>query len=145
MLVAGLRRRHAFAEAAAGIAEQWREFLGRESPSARRNSTLLGVMCGSDPGGFEYMCGAEVEAFDGLDPSHDRIRIPAQQYAVFAPAPGRIPREAIWPSILRWLETGPYRSAHRPDYEAYAEGADPLDPGARLEVWVGVVPAVDGG
>lgn len=139
MLLTGIRRRHDFAAADAGIRAQWREFLAEGGePAGKVGPNRYGVMCGADATGMEYMCGVEVESFAGLPEGVGRMRVPAQRYAVFAhPGPTATLR-STWGRILAWLEAGPYRSAETPDFEVYATGVDPLS-GAGVEVWVGVV------
>lgn len=139
MLLGGLRRRHGFAGAGEGIAAQWRDFFAAAPLPGRVGETLYGVMCGGDATGLEYMCAVEVESLAALPPEAGRMRVPPQRYAVFA-HPAGAPLPAAWMRILGWLETGPYASAHLPDFERYAPGADPRAESAALEIWVGVVP-----
>ena len=139
MLLGGLRRRHEFAGAEAGIAAQWREFTsGRELPG-RVGADRYGVMCGADPSGFEYMCAVEVESLAALPEGTGRMRVPPQHYAVFFHGDGAALR-STWQQVFEWLESGPYESAHLPDFEMYGPGSDPLTDAGGVEVWVGVVP-----
>ncbi|HEX2201868.1 MAG TPA: effector binding domain-containing protein [Longimicrobium sp.] len=137
MFLAGVRRRHPFDETGEGLAAQWRELLAAEALPGRVGSSMYGVMCGADASGFEYLCGVEVESFAGLPPDAGKVRVPPQRYAVFAPEG---PLRATWMRILDWLATGPYDSAHLPDFELYGPGADPLAESGPVEIWVGVVP-----
>jgi predicted transcriptional regulator YdeE len=89
-------------------------------------------MCGADASGFEYMCAVEVESFAGLPESSGRMRVPAQRYAVFAHDGPPETLRSTWMAIFAWLETGPYASAHAPDFEVHR-------PDGAIEVWVGVV------
>ncbi len=139
MLLAGLRRRHGFAAAGAGIAAQWREFLSWDPVPGRTGAELYGVMCGGDSTGLEYMCGVEVESFAGLPAETGRMRVPARRYAVFVHGGGASLR-STWERILEWLSSGPCDSAHTPDFELYGPGTDPLVETGEIEVWVGVVP-----
>lgn len=133
MLLAGLRRRHDFAAAEAGIAEQWRSFASMPPIPGRTGANRYGVMCGADATGMEYMCAVEVEAFDGLPAGVGRMRVPARRYAVFPHQPAASGLRSTWEGILAWLERDRYESAHTPDFELYA-------PSGTIEVWVGVVP-----
>ena len=133
MLLGGLRRRHEFAAAAAGIPEQWRQFQAKGELPGQIGSTLYGVMCGHDATGLEYMCAAEVESLAGLPEGTGKMRVPAQHYAVFTHPGDASTLQSTWEQILEWLESGDYRSAETPDFERYAGGS--------IEVWVGVVPA----
>lgn len=139
MLLGGLRRRHDFAAAGEGITAQWREFLAAGALPGRVGETLYGVMCGGDATGLEYMCAVEVESLAALPPEAGRMRVPPQRYAVVT-HPAGAPLRSTWMRILEWLETGPYASAHLPDFEVYGPGADPRADTAAIEIWVGVVP-----
>ena len=138
MLLAGLRRRHTFAGAERGIAEQWREFLSGEQIKGRVGSTFCGVMCGTDASGIEYMCGVEVESFGAIPAETGRMRVPAQRYAVFRHPPAAN-LGSTWRNIMAWLAEGPYESAHRPDFERYPDAPDLSIALAGVEIWVGVV------
>jgi AraC family transcriptional regulator len=140
MLLGGLRKYHAFAEADTGIAAQWEEFLlWRELPGLT-GTIRYGVMCGHDAAGFEYMCGVEVEAFERLPEGTGRIRVPAQRYAVFTHTGNGSSLRSTWMKIFAWLESGPWASAHKPDFERYDLTADPLTGTGEIEIGVGVVP-----
>lgn len=138
-LLGGLRQRHELAAAETGIAEQWRQFKALDPLPGELNSNLYGVMCGHDTTGFEYMCGVEVESLAGLPEGIGRMRVPAQRYAVFAHLGPASTLRATWQQILEWLSSGPYASAHTPDFEVYGPGVDPLDGTGGIEIWVGVV------
>ena len=85
MLVAGLRRLHAFAESAGSIPAQWRALAERGPIPGQVGATAYGVVCGAshDTGTFEYMSGHEVASFDALPHDLGRMRVPVQRYAVF--------------------------------------------------------------
>ncbi|MET0398512.1 MAG: effector binding domain-containing protein [Longimicrobiaceae bacterium] len=140
MLLGGLRRRHEYAAAEAGIAAQWREFLAAEPVPGRVGPELYGVMGRADPTGFEYMCGVEVESFAALPVETGRMRVPAVRYAVFAHGGAAVSLRSTWQRVFEWLAAGPYDSAHTPDFELYAPGADPLTGAGEVEIWLGVVP-----
>jgi AraC family transcriptional regulator len=145
MLLAGLRRRHSSETPEQAVGEQWRQFAASGPIPGRVGPNLYGVMCGGDASGFEYLSGAEVESFESLPASMGRMRVPAQQYAVFAhPGPAATLR-FTWLKIFDWLERGDYESAHKPDFEVYSPPADPLGGAGGIEVWIGVVPRARGG
>ncbi len=140
MLLAGLRQRHAFTDGPEGMARQWAQFTAQGGLAGHEGEATYGVMCGHDDTSIEYMTGVEVPSFDGLPADVGRMRVPAQHYAVFRhDAPATALRET-WARILGWLETGPYRSAHRPDFERYGPEFNPATGASDVEVWVGVVP-----
>jgi AraC family transcriptional regulator len=134
MLLGGVRRRHDFADAEAGIAGQWRELEALGDMPGWLGPRRYGVMCGHDATGFEYMCAVEVESLEHLAPGTGRMRVPAQRYAVFAHHGPPSTLRSTWEQALEWLDRGAYDSAHAPDFERYQPGS------AAIEVWVGVVP-----
>jgi len=139
MLLAGLRRHHPFAEAAKVIPEQWRQFRAIGRIDGRVGTTAYGVMCGAAPDGFEYMCAVEVESFAGLPEHLGRMRIQAQDYAVFLHQGQVSSIRATWEGIYRWLsETTGYESAHKPDFEVYDESFDPLTGQGGVEIRIAV-------
>jgi AraC family transcriptional regulator len=139
MLLGGLRRRHGLTATETSIAEQWRQFMARAEIPGRVGSNLYGVMCGGDSTGFEYMCGVEVESFAGLAEGTGRMRVPAQRYAVFTHPGSAATLRFTWQRIFGWLASSSYASAHKPDFEVYGPGTDPLTAADGIEVWVGVV------
>jgi predicted transcriptional regulator YdeE len=146
MLLGGLRRRYEFAAGAFDFAGQWREFLSHGKLAGRVGSNFYGVMCGANATGFEYMCAAQVESFAGLPEGMGRMRVPAQRYAVFEHAGPASALRSTWQQIFDWLASGPYESAHQPDFEVYGPDFDLLAGGdGAIEVWVGVVPRVGAG
>lgn len=138
MLLAGLRRGHAFEEAGSGIAEQWREFLSGQEIPGRVGSFFYGVMCGADATGLEYMCGVGVNSFDALAAGTGRMRVPAQHYAVFRHPKGA-PLASTWRQIFAWLDEGPFASANRPDFERYSSAPELTSDLEDVEIWIGVV------
>ena len=134
MLFAGLRRQHTFAEAAQGIAAQWREFNAQAALPGRVGASAYGVMCGSSPTGIEYMCAVEVASLAEMPAGTGRMRVPAQRYAVFEHRDGAASVVSTWQRILAWLEHGAYASAEQPDFEVYRPDS------GLIEIWIGVVP-----
>lgn len=142
MLLAGVRRHHTFAEASQGISRQRYDFqrLPRPVPGHRGVNTY-GVMCGSAPerGTFEYMCAVEVDTFEGLPDYFDRLRVPAQRYAVFPVDGGLGALEPTWNAILDdWLPRSGFVSAETPDFEVYGERINPRTGDGEIEIRVGV-------
>ena len=137
-LLAGLRRKHMTTTAVSSVTEQWRDFLAVVPVAGRVGTHFYGAMCGGNPSGFEYLSGVEVDSFDRLPEGMGRMRVPAQQYAVFRHPTGQS-LETTWRGILSWLSGGTYESAHLPDFERYdvAPGSGANEP--NVEVWVGVV------
>lgn len=142
MLLGGLRRRHSFSSDGAALADQWREWLRRGALPGRVGTNRYGVMCGADATGFEYMCAVEVESFALLPEDTGRMRIAAQRYAVFAHPGSASSLRSTWQQVFAWLASGPFESAHVPDFEVYA-GRDPFAAEDGIEIWAGVRPRRD--
>lgn len=140
MLLAGLRRRHAFATMRESIPRQWTDFQPLVGGiEGRVGIGFYGAMCGADGDGIEYLCGVQVVSFDGLDASIGRMRVPAQHYAVFTHQGPAATLHATWQRIMDWLPGSGYVSAQQPDFERYGAGYDSLAPDGRVEIWVGVL------
>jgi AraC family transcriptional regulator len=143
ILLAGLRREHAFDEAAQGIPAQWEEFRRLGPIAGQRGRTAYGVMCGVAPERrvFEYMCGVEVAGFDAVPAGLGRLRIPARRYAVFAHDGHVSALHAAWDAIWNeWLPRSGYRSASAPDFEVYGERFDPAAGHGGIELWSPIDP-----
>lgn len=138
-LMAGLRRHHSFVEAGEGIARQWRDFLDSGPVPGQVGLNRYGVMCGSGPTGFEYLCGVEVGSWSEVPQGAGRLRLEAQRYAVFLHPGDPVTLRESWLRIFDWLGGSGYTSAHKPDFEVYGPGADPLEPVEGMEIWVAVV------
>ena len=141
MLLAGLRREHAFADAPRSIMAQWSDFQRLTPIPGHRGTDTYGVMCGAAPerGTFEYMCGVEVDSFDRLPEGMGRMRVPAQRYAVFPVdgGPGALP--AMWDYVFNdWLPRSGFVSAETPDFEVHGERIDPRTGDGEIEIWVGI-------
>ena len=139
MQCVGIRRTHAYADAVAGIQQQWKDMAGLGRIDGALGATLYGIMCGADENGFEYMCGVEVADFGDAPAELGRIRIPEQQYAVFAVTDTARMAEtwlAIW---QEWIPQSAYEVAHTPEFERYPDGFA-TNPGApRVEIWASIV------
>lgn len=140
MLLAGIRRRHAYEQAIQGIPKQWEEFMAQLPLPGQLGSTTYGAVCGHDGGGFEYMCAAEVDAFDRLPPGTGRMRVHTQHYAVFLHSGPISGIRATWESALAWLAEGSWQSAHKPDFEVYDQRYDPASKSGEVEIWISVLP-----
>lgn len=134
-LVAGIRRNHSMTEAQTTVPRQWAEFwdLGLQEADGRR---AFGAYCSMSAEGFEYMTGVEVEDFEDLPSGIGRMRIPAQQYAVFAHTENVSNIGRTWQQIWRnWLPESGFEDAHTPPFELYDERFDPDTGEGGLEVW----------
>ena len=139
MLLAGLRRHHGFAESVRTIPGQWQEFRALGAIPGQAGATAYGVTCGEEPGGFEYLTGAEVEAFAGLPPDMGRMRITPQHYAVFLHRGHISAIRSTWErSLKEWLRGSGYDSAHRPDFEVYDQRFDARTGLGDVEIWIAI-------
>lgn len=143
-LLAGLRRTHRMADAAQSLPQQWRD-LGALGPvPGRVEGPAYGAYCSMDGGGFEYLTGTEVQSFEDLGSEFGRMRVPAQQYAVFT-HDGPVSKIGdTWQSIWRdWLPASGYADAKTPPFELYGEDFDAEAGTGRVEIWFPVTPAPD--
>jgi len=143
MLLAGIRRHHAFAEMAKGIPVQWEDFQKLGPLPTQVGTTAYGAICGGDPKTeqMEYMCAAEVQSFDAVPKELGRMRVPAVRYAVFLHEGNVRTIQATWKQIFStWLPNSGMRSANTPDFELYDERFDGATGDGGVEIWLGVQP-----
>jgi predicted transcriptional regulator YdeE len=139
MLLGGSRCQYAFANSARGIAEQWQQFHAIGQIPAQLGAKRYGVMCGENPGGFEDMCGVEVESFAQLPVSLGRMRIAEQQYAIFAHRGHASTIQETWNRIRNdWLPGSGYQSAHKPDFEVYDQQYEAVVGDGFIEIWLSI-------
>lgn len=137
-LVAGLGERYTF-ETNAGIPDQWQRFapLIGSLPGEVPGATYGLCRSGDDEGSYEYVCGVEVTNFAGLPPELQRVRVPAQRYAVFTHrghiSTIRRSHNTIW---NRWLPASGHEVADAPNFEKYGPGFDPATGDGGLEIWI---------
>jgi AraC family transcriptional regulator len=143
MQCVGIRRTHAYVEAVAGIQQQWKDMAALGRIDGAVGDTLYGIMCGADENGFEYMCGAQVPDFSDAHAALGRIRIPAQDYAVFT-VPDTSAMAQTWLAIWQeWIPRSEYEMAHTPEFERYADGFATTAESPRVEIWASIKKAVD--
>jgi AraC family transcriptional regulator len=143
MLLAGIRRHHAFAEMAKGIPVQWEDFQKLGPLPTQVGTTAYGAICGGDPKTqqMEYMCAVEVQSFDAVPREVGRMRVPAVRYAVFLHEGNVRTIQATWKQIFStWLPNSGMRSANTPDFELYDERFDGATGDGGVEIWLGVQP-----
>lgn len=135
MLLAGIRREHRMATVHESMAAQWQDFrrLGLTGIGPPR---AYGAYCSMSMGGFEYLSGVEVASFDGLGEEVGRMRVPAQQYAVFRHDGNVGALGETWGRIWRdWLPRSGYVDAETPPFELYDGAFDPETGDGGLEIW----------
>lgn len=140
MLIAGLGERYTF-ETNKGIPFQWQRFspyIGNVPGQVGR--TTYGLCCNTDgQGHFDYVCGVEVSSFADLPPELQRVRVPAQRYAVFA-YQGHVSglRAVAYTIWNKYLPNSNLEIADAPDFERYGNDIDYTTGMGKFEVWVPV-------
>lgn len=138
LCLAGLRRFHRMSEVHRTIPVQWAEFRAHSTVTRPPEGNAYGVICGVAGGQLEYLCAVEVESFDHIPASTGRMRVPAQEYAVFIHEGPISGIGDTWSRILNWLRDGAFESNEAPDLEIYGPDYDPQGTNSRVEIWVGV-------
>jgi AraC family transcriptional regulator len=138
ILLAGLLEHYRDGDMSA-IPNQWHRFgpwLGNIPGQA--GDVAYGVVCNDDDQGVtDYFTGVEVTDFDALPSELQRMRLPAQRYAVFR-HPGHISEiRSVWRTI--WSEWVPQRVrklSDAPFFEVYPEAFDPVSGTGGYEIWL---------
>jgi AraC family transcriptional regulator len=141
MLLAGLRRKHTFADVADGIPRQWKDFLKLGKLPGQIGTVSYGAICGGDTQAqmMEYLCGVEVASFDQLPKELGRMRVPAVRYAVFLHEGNVASIQDTWRQVFAvWLPSSGLQSAETPDFEVYGERFDGATGEGGVEIWLGV-------
>jgi AraC family transcriptional regulator len=144
MLLAGLRRKHTFADMANDIPRQWDDFLKLGRLPGQVGDVSYGAICGGDSQAqtMEYLCGVEVASFEPLPKDLGRMRVPAVRYAVFLHEGNVASIRETWRQIFSvWLPSSGLLSAETPDFEVYGERFDGATGEGGVEIWLGVKPA----
>jgi AraC family transcriptional regulator len=141
LLVAGIGERYNHENGVAAIPGQWQRFHQTVADIPDRiGKVAYGVCCnGDDSGNFDYIAGVEVADFSDLPREFSRVRIPAQNYAVFTHREHistiRRTINTIW---NHWLPASGLKAADAPSFERYDEQFDPLTGNGGLEIWMPV-------
>lgn len=139
-LLAGLLEHYRDGDMSA-IPMQWQRFapwLGAIPAQVSRVS--YGVVCNGDHDGVtDYLAGIEVTGYGDLPPELDRMRMPAQRYAVFTHAGHISEIQSVWRTI--WADWAPQqvkKLADAPFFERYPEAFDPTSGAGGFEIWLPV-------
>jgi AraC family transcriptional regulator len=140
VLIAGLGERYS-CETSAAIPMQWRRFgpyVG--NIPGETGDIAYGVRVnGDDAGNFDYIVGVEVSDFSDLPKELSRVRVPAQEYAVFAHREHistiRRTVNTIW---NKWLPVSGHEIADAPEFERYGPEFNPRSGDGGLEIWIPV-------
>ncbi|WP_404403125.1 GyrI-like domain-containing protein [Pelagibacterium halotolerans] len=141
MTLVGLARRYRYQEVA-GIPAQWTEFQAYEGTLGERPGLWYGLCDTFEEaeGTFRYMCGVRVDDPRDVPEALAVIKVPAQDYLVFAHT-GHISgirdtMNAIWSEGLP--KSGYEPAENRPMFELYDEKFDPVTGHGGLEIWMPV-------
>jgi AraC family transcriptional regulator len=140
LLIAGLGERYDY-EGSAAVPGQWRRFhQTMDAIAGRIGKVAYGVCCnGDDAGNFDYVAGVEVSDFSDLPREFQRVRIPAQRYAVFTHGEHiSTIRRTVGTIWNHWLPASGMKAADAPNFERYDEKFDPVTGNGGLEIWVPV-------
>jgi AraC family transcriptional regulator len=135
-----LSRRHTF-ETVIGIPIQWQTFMETHYghiPHRVRGIPIGVQMPADDDGAFDYVCAAEVTAFDDAAPRElVRVEIPARRYAVFEHREHASTifetYSAIWNEGLNEHGLVP---AHAPTLERHSPSFDPETGEGGVSLWI---------
>lgn len=136
-LFVGLGRRYRY-DALGAIPGQWEEFNHHAGTiPAEKPGASYGVCVNGDEEGMDYICAVEVSDFALVDKTLQRIRVPAQRYAVFS-HPGHISEiQAVFLSVYNeWLPASGHETADAPTFEKYAKSFDPKTGRSGFEIWL---------
>ena len=142
LLIAGMGVRYS-CESCVGIASQWQKFVPHlENISGRVGGKAYGVMSNfDDDGNFDYTCGVKVSDFSLVPADWTRVKIPAQEYAVFTHRDHISTIRSTWATIWnRWLPESGRQVADAPNFELYGEDFDSQTGRGRVEIWLPLEP-----
>jgi AraC family transcriptional regulator len=142
MMMAGLQQTYNYG-ANAGIPSQWQRFNAHDgSISGQVGNAAYGICTqeeGQD-GSFQYMTAVQVRDTDELPEGFERLKLPAQTYAIFAHRGHISGIQATCNAIFtEWLPSSGYKHAGLPDLmERYDERFDPRTGMGLTEIWLPV-------
>jgi AraC family transcriptional regulator len=139
MLFVGIAKRYRFDDMT-GIVGQWQAF-NRHIGSIPNEiaGAAYGICTNSDADSMDYICAVEVSGFGLIDKDLQRLRVPAQRYAVFS-HPGHISEiQAVFRTIYgEWLPNSGHESAEAPAIEYYGARFDPATGRGGYDIWIPV-------
>jgi AraC family transcriptional regulator len=138
LLISGIGSRYN-CESTTGVAAQWQGFVPHIGNIAGHiGANAYGVMCNFDEdGNFDYICGVEVKDFSQVSPDWTRVRVPAQDYAVFTHSDHISTIRSTWTTIWnRWLPESGREVEDAPNFELYGEDFDSVTGRGLVEIWL---------
>ena len=121
------------------IAAQWQGFVPHiGNIPGQLGGNAYGVMYNFDEdGNFDYICGVEVKDFSQGFPGWTRVRIPAQDYAVFTHSDHISAIRSTWTTIWnQWLPDSGRVVKDAPTFEVYGEKFDSVTGRGPVEIWL---------
>lgn len=138
LLIGGLGERYT-CETSAGIPAQWQQFVPHLGHiPGQVGGIAYGVSCNfDDEANFDYICGAEVADFSRLPADWSRVRISAQEYAVFSHRDHISTIRSTWSTIWnKWLPESGREVADAPHFERYGEDFNSVTGRGSVEIWL---------
>lgn len=138
LLISGMSLRYN-CESTMGIAAQWQRFVPHLGHIPDRiGGNAYGVKCNFDEdGNFDYICGVEVNGFSQVPLDWTRIRVPAQEYAVFTHSDHIATIRSTWTTIWnKWLPDSGREVEDAPHFELYGEDFDSVAGRGPVEIWL---------
>jgi AraC family transcriptional regulator len=138
LLIAGMGARYS-CESSVGIPAQWQKFVPHlGNIRGQVGGTAYGVTCNfDDDGNFDYTCGVEVSDFSRVPTEWMRVRIPAQDYAVFTHRDHISTIRSTWTTIWnKWLPESGREVADAPNFELYGEDFNSVTGRGLVEIWL---------
>lgn len=138
LLISGIGSRYN-CESTVGIPAQWQGFVPHIGHIAGQvGRSAYGVACNFDEdGNFDYICGVEVKDFSQVSTDWTRVRVPAQDYAVFTHSDHISTIRSTWTTIWnRWLPESGREAEDAPNFELYGENFDSVTGRGLVEIWL---------
>lgn len=139
MTILGLQRVYGNGESAAGIPNQWQEFVSYIGHLPNQKSGETYGVCRMLDGGMQYVCGVEVSAETDAPEGLFKLHLEPQTYAVFEHEGHVSTIRQTWTTIFQnWLPSADIDRADAPDFEWYSADFDPVSGNGRIEIWIPV-------
>lgn len=137
MCIVGLKRVYSNNESAAGIPNQWQDFVPHLGHIPGQQSDETYGVCQMLGDGMQYVCGVEVTANTDVPAELFKLDIEPQTYAVFKHEGHVSTIRQTWATIFqRWLPEANATRANAPDFEWYSSHFDPISGTGRIEIWI---------
>ena len=138
MLIAGLSERFDCANPS-GIPALWQRFNPHVGHVPHETGKASYGICYNtdDAGNMDYLVGVEVTDYSDLPPELQRLRLPAQRYAVFTHRDHVATiRSTLHTIFSQWLPSSGHTLADSPVLERYDARFSPLTGMGGFEIWM---------